>query len=151
MRKRRSRAELAVRFGVTGALGAASAVILLQQFCVLPLTERVAGGAVGGGLLGMALVGALIAGAPGGKAMPVVIPPRDRQEPERLYRFEPADDACSACKSHAEHRAYRSQEAADADRAHPGCHCEIVARPSQRAEVVAHFAGNRTVYDDRET
>jgi hypothetical protein len=83
--------------------------------------------------------------------MPVVVPPKDREEPEQLYWFEPPDGACNACKRHAEHRAFRSQEAADANRAHLGCHCEIVARPSHRGELVAHFPGNRTVYDDRET
>jgi hypothetical protein len=83
--------------------------------------------------------------------MPVVIPPKGREEPEQLYRFEPPDGACSACKNHAAHRTYRSDQSAEADRAHTGCHCEIVSRPSQRAEVMAHFPGNRTVYDDRET
>jgi hypothetical protein len=71
--------------------------------------------------------------------------------PVQVYRFEPLDEACSACKSHAVHRTYRSQQAADADRAHPGCPCPIVSRASHRSEVVAHFPFNRTVHDDRET
>jgi hypothetical protein len=83
--------------------------------------------------------------------MTVEIPPKGRAGPEHVYRFEPPDDACNACKGHAAHRTYRSQQAADADRPHPGCHCEIVSRPSHRSELVAHFPFNRTVHDDRET
>ena len=80
-----------------------------------------------------------------------MIPRKGREEPPNLYLFEPPDDACTACKNHATHRSYRSQQAADADRAHPGCRCEIVSRTSHRSEVVAHFPFNRTVHDDRET
>jgi hypothetical protein len=83
--------------------------------------------------------------------MPVVIRPKGREEPPSLYRLEPPDDACTACKNHAAHRMYRSEQAADADRAHPGCRCEIVSRASHLSEVVAHFRFNRTVHDDRET
>ena len=149
VRRSRSRGELATRFGSTGFLGGLSAVILMQQFCVLPLTQSLSGGVVGGGLLGMALVGALIAG--GHRGIPIVVPPKGREEQELVYGFQPPEDACNACKSHATHRTYKSEEAADGDRAHLGCHCEIVSRPSQRGEVVAHFPGTRTVHDDRAT
>jgi len=152
VRSSRRRGELATRFGLTGLVGGIAAVVLLQQFCVLPLTETLSGGIVGGGLLGMALIGALVAGghpkqAPG----PVVVPPKRREELEQVYRFEPSEAACNACKSHAAHRTYRSEEAAAGDRAHPGCDCKIAARPSHRGELVAHFPGARSVYDDRET
>jgi hypothetical protein len=148
VRRSRSRAELGTRFGFGGFLGGLSAVVLLQQFCVIPLTQGLSGGAVVGGLVGMALVGAVIAGGRRTR-MPLVVPPKRRDEPETAYRFEAPDDACTACRNHAEHRTYRSMEAAEADRAHPGCHCEIVTRPSQRAELVAHFSGGRDVFDDR--
>jgi hypothetical protein len=149
VRRRRTRGELATRFGGAGAVGGIAAAILLQQFCMLPLTRPVAGGVVGGGLLGMALVGAVLAGSR--PRLPVLVPPKGREEQGQVFRFDPPTDACNACKSHATHRTYRTREAAEEDRAHLGCHCEIVSRPSQWGEVMAQFPGPRTVYDDRET
>jgi hypothetical protein len=152
VRRERTRGELASRFGAGGVVGGISAVILLQQFCVLPLTGGISGGVVGGSLLGMALVGAIIAGGPAitrEATVPVMVPPKRREEPEEVYRFDADPDACNACKSHAAHRTYRSMQAAEADRPHTGCRCDIVSRSSLKREVVAHFPGARTVYDDR--
>jgi hypothetical protein len=100
----------------------------------------------------MALVGAILGGGqPARQAtVPPVVVPKRRDEPDEVYRFDAADEACNACKSHAAHRTYRSMEAAEADRPHPGCRCDIVSRSSLKREVVAHFSGARTVYDDRE-
>ena len=47
--------------------------------------------------------------------------------------------SCGACKAHGANRFYRSHEAADADRAHPGCNCSIVTQPLPRGRVLRMF------------
>ena len=80
----------------------------------------------------------------------MAIPPRGRdQEDRNVYRFMPPDDACEACRDHAAHRTYRTAEAAERDRAHEGCHCEIVGEIVKDPFLMARFAG-RDVLDDRE-
>lgn len=153
----RSRVKAATRFGGAGLLGGISAPLLLQQSCVVPLTRNIALGSVGGGLIGMLLLGLLIGGRRRRKVptAPVAPPPpvqdqAERQRQQTVYRFQPtAEDTCTACKNHAAHRIYRTAEAAAADRAHPGCHCQIVPEVAHDPFVVARFAG-RDVIDDRQ-
>jgi hypothetical protein len=55
---------------------------------------------------------------------------------------------CKACKAHAANRFYRTQEAADADRAHVGCNCAIVTQRIKRRLAKRYFSqGN--VFDLR--
>jgi hypothetical protein len=158
MSRWRSRLRVAYRLGGAGLLGGLATPLLLQQSCVLPLTRTVLLATAGGGLVAMILLGLLIGGR--GRRMgrpketpPVsaaAVPPRGRdQDTRNVYRFVPPDDACPACQSHAAHRTYRTAEAAAADRAHEGCHCEIVSEIAKDPFLVARFAG-RDVLDDRE-
>jgi hypothetical protein len=154
-RSRRSRAGLAWRFGAAGVLGGVGVPVLLQQHCVTPLTNLLGVGSVGGGLVGLALVGALIGARPRAPlpaaARAGLAPPERARREAGVYRFRPTDDACKACRSHAQHRTYRTEQAIEADRPHRGCHCEVILEPGQQAEVVALFAGRGDVIDDRET
>src|SRR5207244_2993186 len=128
----RSRLRVASRFGGAGLLGGLAVPILLQQSCVAPLTATILLAGAGGGLIGMVILALLIGGrrrrrgparqTPG--VPPPAVPQRDRG-PQNVYRFVPPADACTACQSHAAHRIYRTAEAAEGDRAHEGCHCEI--------------------------
>jgi hypothetical protein len=159
VRRRSSRGGMATRFGFAGVLGGLGVPLILQQSCTVALTQNVAAGSVGGGLLGMAILG-LLAGvsrkreakkdeAKAAAPPPPPPPPRPSDDRALVYRFSAPEDACNACKNHAAHRTYRTQEAITPDRAHPGCHCEIVTEPRQRREVVALFAGRGDVVDDR--
>jgi hypothetical protein len=57
---------------------------------------------------------------------------------------------CGACKAHAAHRFYESSEAAEGDRAHPGCICEVVQQKVTEADIDKFFGDDeRTVFDDR--
>jgi hypothetical protein len=155
--RRKSRLRVASRLGGAGVLGGLAAPLLLQQSCVLPLTRTVLVAGVGGGLVVMILLGLLVGGRGGrgrrpGQPQPIVAaaPPRGRgQERRNVYRFEPPDDACSACREQAAHRTYRTAEAAEGDRVHEGCHCEIVGEIAKDPFLVERFAG-RNVLDDRE-
>jgi hypothetical protein len=160
VRRSRSRGEMTGRFAVSGLLGGLAAPILLQQFCILPLTQVTGGIILGAGIVGLGALGALIGGGKAAAMAPVsatqaatppvvapIVPRRD--EEEAVYRFSPPADACNACRSHAEHKTYRTAAAAEGNRAHPGCHCEIVSTPSQKGEIEAKFAGGRSVHDDR--
>ncbi len=61
--------------------------------------------------------------------------------------------SCSACKSHAVNRMYSSAQAADDDRAHPGCKCRIVQEQIGWKDYVRAFwhssPGGATVHDKR--
>jgi hypothetical protein len=158
VRRRSSRGGMATRFAFAGVLGGVGVPVLLQQNCTVALTQNVAAGSVGGGLLGMAILGLLIGVSRKREAKkeeekaaipPPPPPPRPRDDRALVYRFSAPQDACNACKNHAAHRTYRTQEAITPDRAHAGCHCEIVTEPRQRREVVALFAGRGDVVDDR--
>jgi hypothetical protein len=158
VRGRSSRAGLASRFGLAGVLGGVGVPLLLQQTCTVALTPNLAAASVGGGLVGLAVLGVLIGGARKvvERREPTPPPPPPAPSPRYedralVYRFSPPSDACNACKSHAAHRSYRTEEAIAADRAHPGCHCQIVPESRQRREVVALFAGRGDVVDDRGT
>ncbi len=104
----------------------------------------------------MVLLALLIGGRrrrrrPQGEAPPVPVAPAPSRDPDRntVYRFVPAEDACTACKDHAAHRTYRTAEAAEADRAHAGCTCQILPQVTQDPFLVSRFKG-RDVIDDRE-
>jgi hypothetical protein len=57
---------------------------------------------------------------------------------------------CTACKAHAAHRYYTSAEAAGANRAHPGCTCEIREQAVTQLQYDAWFSvTGRAVFDDR--
>jgi hypothetical protein len=57
---------------------------------------------------------------------------------------------CIACKTHAANRYYASAAAAAADRAHPGCNCEVRAKVVDDGQLETFFGGGRrTVYDER--
>jgi hypothetical protein len=153
----RSRLRVAYRLGGAGVLGGIAAPLLLQQSCVLPLTRTILLATVGGGLVGMILLGLLIGGrgrrrrrSEDSPPAPAAASARGRDQDSRnVYRFVPSDDACTACQSHATHRTYRTAEAAEGDRAHEGCHCEIVPEIAKDPFLMARFAG-RDVIDDRE-
>jgi hypothetical protein len=156
VRRRRSRLRIASRFGGAGFLGGVAVPVLLQQSCTLPLTKTVALAATGGGLLVMVVVGLLVGGRhrragqpiPGPAAAPPPPPARQRHQ-DSVYRFVPGESACAACRSHAEHRTYRTAEAAAADRAHEGCECAIAPEATKDPFLVERFAG-RDVLDDRD-
>jgi hypothetical protein len=74
---------------------------------------------------------------------------RPNRDQQTVFTFVPTEDACQACRSHASHRTYRTAEAAEGDRAHEGCHCEIVGEIAKDPFLVARFAG-RDVLDDRD-
>jgi hypothetical protein len=59
---------------------------------------------------------------------------------------------CRACRSHAAHRWFASAEAADAGRAHPGCHCAVRSESIDGAAFAALFgeSGTDTVDDRRQ-
>ncbi len=58
---------------------------------------------------------------------------------------------CSACKGHAAHRYFATEEAADADRAHAGCSCEIREQRTTTGQVQEWFGEGGEVFDDRWT
>jgi hypothetical protein len=154
--RRRSRLRVASRMGGAGLLGGLAAPLLLQQGCVLPLTRTVLVAGVGGGVVAMILLGLLIGGRDRKgrpsepQPMPAAATPRVRaQEDRNVYRFQPPDDACSACRDHAAHRTYRTAEAAEGDRVHEGCQCQVVGEIAKDPFLVERFAG-RSVLDDRE-
>jgi hypothetical protein len=57
---------------------------------------------------------------------------------------------CKACKGHAANRFYRTEKAADKDRAHVGCNCAIVTQTIDRKLAKRYFKGRRKVHDLRE-
>lgn len=69
-----------------------------------------------------------------------------------VYRLSTRNNraACAACRAHGANRYYRSAEAADAGRAHPGCSCQVLSHDVARAQYDAWFAdASRAVYDAR--
>lgn len=56
---------------------------------------------------------------------------------------------CTACKAHAANRFYRTPKAADGDRAHRGCNCDIVTHPLAAGSYHRFFSGKREVWDRR--
>lgn len=58
---------------------------------------------------------------------------------------------CTACKAHAAHRYFVSEAAADADRAHAGCYCEIRGQTTTVGQVQEWFGEGGEVFDDRWT
>jgi hypothetical protein len=150
-RQQRGRGRMAVGFGAAGLLGGTAAAVLLQHSCMLPLDVPTVAGLMGGGTVGAALLGAATGGVREEAVAfgPPPARPREEREQRLVYRFVPPADSCIACRNHAAHRTYRSREATEADRAHPGCHCEIVTQPLQETIFESQFAG-RDVYDDRQ-
>lgn len=58
--------------------------------------------------------------------------------------------ACVACKAHAAHRFYADADAADADRAHPGCSCTVREQRAGSGDQGRQLqAAAGPVYDDR--
>jgi hypothetical protein len=75
-----------------------------------------------------------------------------------VYSFFPIEDGvltrCRACLSHARYKRFASLEAAEGNRAHPGCKCAIAATSSSTDEFARMFGGvgdeiDRFVYDLR--
>lgn len=69
-----------------------------------------------------------------------------------MWRFSTRNQRapCTACKAHAAHRYYVSAEAADANRAHRGCTCEIREQAVTQLQYDSWFTvAGRNVYDDR--
>jgi hypothetical protein len=98
------------------------------------------------GVLALLAGGFLLLRQPGPRRAPT----KDRgdRRQEQIHRFVPEPGACAACRSHAAHRRYRRRDAAERDRAHPGCHCQILPSPAEPA-MAGRFAG-RDVIDDRQ-
>ena len=57
--------------------------------------------------------------------------------------------ACKACQAHAHNRVYATRAAAEANRAHPGCNCQIATYAADAATLSTLFPGNATVHDKR--
>lgn len=109
--------------------------------------------------LGKLAAGAVVAGA----ALMQVIDVAARSlesEPKMftMYAFYPIENgklaACMACYSHAENKRFASREAAEANRAHPGCNCAMLAIQVSANVFDRMFGGSgdaveRTVYDKR--
>jgi hypothetical protein len=154
--RRRSRLAVATRLGAAGLLGGVAAPVVLQQTCTAALTSTVLLASAVGGLVGMIVIGLLIGRRrrrtsddrpPAPVAAP--LPDRPSRDQNTVYRFLPGEDTCTACRNHAAHRTYRTAEAAASDRAHDGCHCEIVPEVAKDPFLMARFAG-RDVVDDRD-
>lgn len=91
-------------------------------------------------LLGFGLVALLPdpASALGGRAKKKVV-----------YRLSSrGHHACKACKAHAANRFYKTQAAAEADRAHAGCGCKIVEQRI-KPRLVKRYFKRGDVYDLR--
>jgi hypothetical protein len=74
---------------------------------------------------------------------------RRRAKKKLVYRLSSrGHHACSACKGHAANRFYETRQAADADRAHVGCHCAIVSQRIPRRLARQYFK-QRSVFDLR--
>lgn len=52
----------------------------------------------------------------------------DGEQTQTVYRFQTKKSAktCNACKNHQHYKVFLTSDAADQNRAHPGCHCRIV-------------------------
>jgi len=83
--------------------------------------------------------------------------PEDRSS-FTIFSFFPVEDGsltdCKACINHAEYKRFATREAAEANRAHPGCRCQILLTPAPGEEYVHMFGGSgasvdRLVYDLR--
>jgi hypothetical protein len=57
-------------------------------------------------------------------------------------------EACSACRSHAENKLFLTRDYADGNRAHAGCNCSIKTVWIPRERHLQYFAGG-PVYDRR--
>lgn len=69
-----------------------------------------------------------------------------------VYRLSTRNNrgACAACRAHGANRYYRSADAADAGRAHPGCSCQILSHDVDRSQYDTWFAdATRAVHDTR--
>lgn len=75
-----------------------------------------------------------------------------------VYAFYPMENgevaACNACASHAAHKRFATREAAEANRAHPGCNCVMLAIEVSADVFTRMFGGTgngveRTVFDTR--
>jgi hypothetical protein len=100
-------------------------------------------------LLALLVGGRRRKGRPEGPPPVPVVPRRRDQDRQYVYRFVPSKDACTACQSHAAHRTYRTAEAAEGDRAHAECHCDIAPQAAQDPFLMARFKGS-DVLDDRD-
>jgi hypothetical protein len=61
---------------------------------------------------------------------------------------------CRACLSHAEHKRFATREAAEANRAHPGCDCTLLITKVSADEYAHMFGGangavEREIFDLR--
>ena len=56
---------------------------------------------------------------------------------------------CNACLSHNRNRYYATAEAAEADRPHDGCNCEVRGQVIPDADASTFFAAGRSVFDQR--
>lgn len=75
---------------------------------------------------------------------------RRRKKTKVVYRLSThRRRTCKACKAHAANRFYRTQRAANKDRAHAGCNCTIVTQTIDRRLAKQYFKGRRRVFDLR--
>jgi len=109
--------------------------------------------------LGKLAAGAVVAGATLRHVIDVAARSLE-SEPKTftMYAFYPMENgklaACGACASHAENKRFATREAAEANRAHPGCNCAMLAIPMSVDIFNGMFGGGpdggeRTVYDKR--
>ena len=77
----------------------------------------------------------------------------------KIYSFYPLENGvltpCKSCLSHAQHKRFATLEAADANRAHPGCNCSILEMTEPAETYDQLFGGtgdavDRLVYDLRQ-
>jgi hypothetical protein len=63
-----------------------------------------------------------------------------------VYSFYPMDQDgtphCRACLSHAEHKRFATLEAAQSNRAHPGCDCSILMNEVSADDYARMFGGS---------
>jgi hypothetical protein len=77
----------------------------------------------------------------------------------KVYSFYPLENGaltpCKSCLSHAQHKRFATLEAADTNRAHPGCNCSILEETEPADTYYQLFGGtgdavDRLVYDLRQ-
>ena len=72
-----------------------------------------------------------------------------RKKKKVVYRLSThGRRTCTACKAHAANRFYKTQEAAEGDRAHAGCNCAIVSQRVKRRLAKRYFKRG-AVFDQR--
>lgn len=76
--------------------------------------------------------------------------PRRRRHWVRVFRLSThGQRTCHACRAHGANRFYLTPQAADEDRAHPGCNCRIVSQPLPPGLAKHYFRSGEEIFDLR--